>query len=1174
MKFKFQKNLLFVVLFIFWMFFLYNSTFACDSNNWLLIFKHDVSSWDLFANVDEAKKINETLDPNTVKKYSILYDLEKHRWPDWKFEFKLDYPNKWITNIWKQTSNPVSNTSRWVDWYEPISIDYNWSLRWWLEFSEWSNTFLDWSVNSTNWRFAVWSYRAYWGSTTIPWPWQTVSLVKLYVCSDKIAPQIIFTWNTPANNSYTKENSFFSDFKIVEDNLNKVKWIFDGIDHTIYNKNTKFQLDFDNIIEIWEVSWAKVVSTTNPKIEWIVHWANRKKINWENWAYEFNSQWDYIKIPNDTALNLDNNYTISVWYYYDTWINIWNYNTLFQRRNQNKTVWFMRSWLMPSNNNIYFQYANWTNIKTISFPNIKKVNQRQHIVFSYEKTTNELKLYVNWELKWTKILANYINPTTDDLYIWSYRWTHNFVWKIDNFKMYWKKMSDSDILELYNNELDKSFKYYVNKVDSKNYNFSLKQSLSEWQHTYQVFWIDTYNNSWITQTRDITKDTVKPTGNISYNPSTLTNNDVIATLNPSEAIIMTNNSWSNTYTFTWNWSFTFEYKDLAWNTWETIATVNRIDKDRPIWQHIEYSETRPISWNVIATLTWFNEPVTILNNNWSNIRTFTHNWRYTFRYRDNAWNRWTVRATVNNIFPEYQIEHSYDNPTTVFASEIHNYIRTFNWTWWQPDRHCIYKTLKIDLWNTGYSIIPARTCYTINDWISSDLNIYNSPIQKDSDNQYSLFRWKANLNIYFDKPIKFAFNTNMFSWRDIVNLFIKSKTDTNFVSNSISNTYYTKCSNWISDMPNNKLQTYNWNKIWYTCKWWYLKLSSAEYVDNSTSNNTWNATTTTWTTTTTTTTNSSTTNNYYYYYNNYYTTNNTESNTNDNENKNIENDFIISDELVKKYNEEDLFRKVKELAEDKGFFVQNNLLETYLRWRKKGLITQENYDEDMFQSPTTKKIFAIIFSRYINNILKLKPNDDIQCNILDTENLDFSSRNYINSLCKYWIIDKTKKYYPDANIVRSRFILYIKNLLITTKNKNIDSLKSNENVIDLLQKEWILNKTDWNLKESKYTILLILKRITRITKPQVRIWNVKDSKYIFTKTYKLGYKWYWVRMLQSFLKKYWVFEWNPTWYFGYKTKNALYQFQLKEWILTKNSNDLLKWYFGPSTRKAVNLLIK
>lgn len=76
-------------------------------------------------------------------------------------------------------------------------------------------------------------------------------------------------------------------------------------------------------------------------------------------------------------------------------------------------------------------------------------------------------------------------------------------------------------------------------------------------------------------------DKTAPTATVSYNITTLTNSDVVATLVPSESVTVTNNGGSATYTFTANGSFTFNFSDAAGNTGTATATVSNIDKTAP-----------------------------------------------------------------------------------------------------------------------------------------------------------------------------------------------------------------------------------------------------------------------------------------------------------------------------------------------------------------------------------------------------------------------------------------------------------------------------------------------------------------------------------------------------------------------------------------------------------------
>ena len=102
--------------------------------------------------------------------------------------------------------------------------------------------------------------------------------------------------------------------------------------------------------------------------------------------------------------------------------------------------------------------------------------------------------------------------------------------------------------------------------------------LTDWDHANCTIQVN--NGSDISNTLSIpsfTIDTVAPTATVSYNPSTSTSKEVIATLKGTgKSITVQNNSWSMSYTFTWNGSFTFDFIDSVGNTWTTTATVTWI----------------------------------------------------------------------------------------------------------------------------------------------------------------------------------------------------------------------------------------------------------------------------------------------------------------------------------------------------------------------------------------------------------------------------------------------------------------------------------------------------------------------------------------------------------------------------------------------------------------------
>lgn len=76
-------------------------------------------------------------------------------------------------------------------------------------------------------------------------------------------------------------------------------------------------------------------------------------------------------------------------------------------------------------------------------------------------------------------------------------------------------------------------------------------------------------------------DRTPPTATVAYSTTAPTNGDVVATLNPSETVTVTNNGGALTRTFSANGSFTFEFSDPAGNTGTATATVTNIDQLAP-----------------------------------------------------------------------------------------------------------------------------------------------------------------------------------------------------------------------------------------------------------------------------------------------------------------------------------------------------------------------------------------------------------------------------------------------------------------------------------------------------------------------------------------------------------------------------------------------------------------
>jgi hypothetical protein len=169
-----------------------------DGSVWAKVFYHyNRGGTVLFTSNEEA------LHSNTSDKFSRLFLLEKFRATDGKFEFLLEYPDDLTGyNRWKQTTNPIVETAgnTGVIGYEGISI--SWSVNYWggLEYNGGVSSFIDGSVYSTSWFFAIGCKTAW--NNSIPGPNVAVSLVELWVRVDTVDLEDINNFNISNDNIF------------------------------------------------------------------------------------------------------------------------------------------------------------------------------------------------------------------------------------------------------------------------------------------------------------------------------------------------------------------------------------------------------------------------------------------------------------------------------------------------------------------------------------------------------------------------------------------------------------------------------------------------------------------------------------------------------------------------------------------------------------------------------------------------------------------------------------------------------------------------------------------------------------------------------------------------------------------------------------------------------------
>lgn len=85
--------------------------------------------------------------------------------------------------------------------------------------------------------------------------------------------------------------------------------------------------------------------------------------------------------------------------------------------------------------------------------------------------------------------------------------------------------------------------------------------------------------------------------------------------------------------------------DFAGNNFAVSFSIDQT----PPTATIEYLPSSWTNGNVIATLTGFNEPVTITNNGGSGVYTFTSSGTFTFTFEDHVGNTGATTATVSRI---------------------------------------------------------------------------------------------------------------------------------------------------------------------------------------------------------------------------------------------------------------------------------------------------------------------------------------------------------------------------------------------------------------------------------------------------------------------------------------------------------------------------------------------
>lgn len=180
-----------------------------------------------------------------------------------------------------------------------------------------------------------------------------------------------------------------------------------------------------------------------------------------------------------------------------------------------------------------------------------------------------------------------------------------------------------------------------NKVDDLTYTLTFAEN-----EKVNLEFVDAAGNKGEVEVNVTNIDKVAPTAAVSYSTEELTNQDVIATLAPSEDVTILNNDGSLSKTFTENDTFEFLFVDRAGNRGSLEVTVNNIDKIAP---HITIGE---------YTTEWTNQDITVTasmdEEGTLSVKsyTFTENGSFEFVATDLAGNVTRHTVQINNIDKE------------------------------------------------------------------------------------------------------------------------------------------------------------------------------------------------------------------------------------------------------------------------------------------------------------------------------------------------------------------------------------------------------------------------------------------------------------------------------------------------------------------------------------------
>jgi hypothetical protein len=190
-------------------------------------------------------------------------------------------------------------------------------------------------------------------------------------------------------------------------------------------------------------------------------------------ALNFTGPNNYIEIPDNAVLNPTDAITVSVWVKLNKTVAEQTYQyIIINKSNWNNKEGYQLLFNKPYTNNLIFRILYENTYKDVAWDasNLKK-DVWYHIVGAYDKSKSELSLYVDGYLKNVNFLNTPIDVTINKLYI-SGTGNNYFDGSIDEVKVYFKALTDEEIMDLYENTRCKRYSgINLSDLDSKQYEY-------------------------------------------------------------------------------------------------------------------------------------------------------------------------------------------------------------------------------------------------------------------------------------------------------------------------------------------------------------------------------------------------------------------------------------------------------------------------------------------------------------------------------------------------------------------------------------------------------------------------------------------------------------------------------------------------------------------------------